>query len=53
MAVELLADPLAPLLAQLPQPAGVADVSTLECNLKAKEKSGGEKRDRYPGVLQW
>lgn len=52
MAVELLTDPLAPLLAQLPQPAGVADVSTLECNLKEKEKSSGEKRDCYPGALQ-
>lgn len=50
MPVELLADSLAPLFAQVPQPARVADVSTLERNLKAKGKSRGETRN-YPAGL--
>lgn len=36
--VELFADPFTPLFAQIPDTAGVANVSTLECNLKARRK---------------
>lgn len=50
--VKLLADPLAPLFAQVPEPAGVANVSTLERNLKAKKKSSSEKRNYCLAVLQ-
>lgn len=37
--VKLFADPFTPLLAQIPDPAGIANVSTLECNLKARRKA--------------
>lgn len=36
--VKLFADPFTPLFAQIPDPARVANVSTLECNLKARRK---------------
>lgn len=39
MPVKLFADPFTPLLAQIPDPAGIANVSTLECNLKARRKA--------------
>lgn len=38
MSVKLFADPFTPLFAQIPDPARVANVSTLECNLKARRK---------------
>lgn len=37
--VELFTDPFTPLFAQIPDPARVANVSTLECNLKARRKA--------------
>lgn len=36
--VKLFADPFTPLFAQIPDSARVANVSTLECNLKARRK---------------
>lgn len=42
--VKFFTDPFAPLFAQIPEPARVANVSALECNLKAKKKSSIEKR---------
>ena len=50
--VKLLADPFAPLFAQIPEPARVANVSALERNLKAKEKGSGEKRSYCLAMLQ-
>lgn len=38
LSVELFTDPFTPLFAQIPDPARVANVSTLECNLKARRK---------------
>ena len=52
MPVKLLADPFAPLFAQIPEPARVANVSALERNLKAKEKGSGEKRSYCLAMLQ-
>lgn len=52
LSVKLLADPLTPLFAQVPEPARVANVSTLECNLKGKKKSSSEKRNYCLAVLR-
>lgn len=52
MPVKLFADPFAPLFAQIPEAARVADVSALEGDLKAKTKSSGEKRSHCLAVLQ-
>lgn len=42
--VEFLTDPFTPLLAHLPEPARIANVSTLQRDLKAEEESGREKK---------